>query len=213
MKEKIINFYNKYFIKYLLLVAGLYIFKVCMYELSKVLHTDYHIINMKIDSYIPFCKYFIIFYCTYYFFEPILLYLVGVKDSRKFYRLLISVAIACIISNICFAFYQVKMVRPQIVVNDFFDWAVNLIYNIDANGLNCFPSIHAVIGTSMIIGGYKTKGFSKWFQIFSIVCGVGCIVSTVLVKQHYFIDMIVGVVLMIICYLVVYLIDMKRKKA
>ena len=82
----------------------------------------------------------------------------------------------------------------------------------DKGALNCFPSIHAIMGTLMVISGVKTKGFPKWFQITSIVFGVGCILSTVFIKQHYFIDMVVGTIIMLFFYFLVTFIDNKFLK-
>jgi len=201
--------YEKYHLKYLLLIALLYGGKLILYELSNVINTNWHLIDMKIDGYVPFCKYFLIFYYTYYFYPPLLLYLMSYADKRKFYRLLIACAIACVIANICFALYQVKMIRPEIVGNDIFDIWLKFTYSMDRRAVNCFPSVHALMGTAMVIGGYNTKKFSKKFKVLSVVCGVGCIISTVFVKQHYVIDMVAGVILMLICYGIVLLIDKK----
>jgi len=68
------------------------------------------------------------------------------------------------------------------------------------------------MGTCMVIGGFKTKKFPKWLNIVSIVFGVGCILSTVFVKQHYFIDMVLGVIFMLVFYGIVLLIDNKITK-
>jgi membrane-associated phospholipid phosphatase len=102
------------------------------------------------------------------------------------------------------------MIRPEINGNDVFDLLVKFIYKADAKAVNCFPSIHAIIGTTMIIGGYKTNKFSKKLQITSIICGIGCTISTVFVKQHYFVDMVVGTLIMIVFYSLILWIDKKR---
>ena len=128
--------------------------------------------------------------------------------------MLASAILTVIICNICFWIYQVKMERPEIVVNDAFDYLVKFIYDMDKGALNCCPSIHAVMGTLMIIAGYKTEKFPKWLQILSMIFGVGCILSTVFIKQHYFIDIVLGVLIMSASYLLVTTIDKKilRKK-
>ena len=87
MKEKFKIIYDKYHLKYLLLIAALYGGKLILYELSNVFNTNWHLIDMKIDDYIPFCKYFLIFYFTYYFYPPLILYYMSYTDKRKFYRL------------------------------------------------------------------------------------------------------------------------------
>lgn len=211
-KEKFIYYFKKYHIWYALLVAALYYGKLLMYKASNRINPDYHIIDMKIDDLIPFCKYFMFFYFTYYWFTQLQMYLVSYANKRKFYRMLIAAAASCVIANICFLIYQVKMIRPEITGNDPFDLWVKWIYKRDPKALNCLPSIHAVMGVCMIIGGYKTEKFPKWFNITSIVFGVGCILSTVFVKQHYFIDMVAGTILMSIVYFVVLLIDKKIQK-
>lgn len=209
MKEKVIYWYKKLHIGPALLIAALYYGKLMMYKMSNRINTDWHIIDMKIDDLIPFCKYFMFFYFTYYWFSQVQLWFVSYADKRKFYRMLIAAAITCVACNICFLCYQVKMIRPEITGNDPFDLWVKWIYERDAKAMNCCPSIHAVMGTLMIIGGYKTEKFPRWLKITSIIFGVGCIVSTVFVKQHYFIDMVLGVVFMSVFYALVLLVDKK----
>lgn len=208
-KEKFIYYFKKYHIFYLLLVAALYFGKLLLYKTTNSINTNYHYINMKIDDLIPFCKYFMFFYFTYYWYPQLQLYLISYTDKRKFYRMLIAASITCIAANICFLIYQVKMIRPEITGNDPFDLWVKWIYNRDHKALNCCPSIHAVMGTCMIIGGYKTEKFPKWVNIISIVFGIGCIVSTVFVKQHYFIDMVLGVIFMFFFYWIVVIVEKK----
>ncbi len=212
MKEKIIYYFKKYHIWYALLIAALYYGKLMMYKFSNRVNTNYHYINMKIDDLIPFCKYFMFFYFTYYWFSQLQLWFVSYGNKRKFYRMLIAAAITCVACNICFLCYQVRMIRPEVTGNDPFDLWVKWIYNRDAKAMNCCPSIHAVMGTLMVIGGFKSSNLPKWLNIVSVIFGVGCIVSTVFVKQHYFIDMVLGVIFMTIFYLIVVFVDNKILK-
>jgi membrane-associated phospholipid phosphatase len=212
IKEKVLWVWNKLNVWAMLGVAGLYYGKLMMYKASNRINTDFHTINMAIDDMIPFCKYFLIFYVSYYWFPELLLWLLSYVDKRKFYRLLISISIACLICNICFAIYQVKMIRPEVIGNDLFSVLMRVMYDIDKEALNCFPSIHSLMGTAMIIGGFKTNKFPKWFGISCYILGIGCILSTVFIKQHYFIDMVVGVLLMIVVYIIVLCVDNKLIK-
>lgn len=214
-KEIIKKFYFKFNVFAMLVVAALYFGKLWLYRATCRINTDYHIINMKIDELIPLCKYFAFFYFTYYWFSTLQLWIISFFDKKKFYRLIIAIAVACIISNIIFLCYQVKMIRPEVVGDNFFSRWVRWIYRRDPRALNCFPSIHAVVGVAMIIGGWKTGKMPKWLTIVSIIFGVGCILSTVFVKQHYFIDMVAGTILFIIVYpLVIYFekLILKRKE-
>lgn len=212
MKNKLSYYYKKYNGYYILLILGMYLLKLIMYEFSCNINTNGHLIHMKIDELIPFCKYFVILYYTYYWLPPLLLYLTSYTDTKKFYRLLISATSACIIANICYITYQVQMVRPEINGNDFFDLWVKFTYFFDPQALNCFPSVHAVMGVFMIIASYKTNKFPKWLQIASFISGIGCILSTVFIKQHYFIDVVAGVFLMSIAYVITLFVDKKIQK-
>lgn len=212
VKQNFLYYVKKYHIKYMLLIVLLYVIKLVLYETSSFINSDYSIITMKIDSLIPFCKYFILFYTTYYWFPILQLYLLSFADKRKFYRLLIAIGVSCLIANVIFWIYQVKMIRPEITDSTIFDWMINFIYKIDKEALNCFPSVHALMGCGMVIGGLKTKKFPHWLRIISFIFGIGCIVSTVFIKQHYFIDMLVGMLLMVIVYLIVLVIDEKIVK-
>lgn len=212
MKEKFIYYYKKYHIQYLLLIVFLYALKLILYRLSSSLN-NYHTINMKIDKLIPFCKYFIIFYFTYYWLTPLILYLTSYSNKRKFYKLIISTTITCLLANVIFSIYQVKMIRPEIIGNDLFDLWINWLYtDLDPTALNCFPSVHAVMGIITIIASYKNSTMPKWLQVSGIILGIGCAISTVFIKQHYFIDVVIGTILIIVIYSLVSLIDNKLKK-
>lgn len=217
MKEKLINYYKKYHIHYLLIVAFLYGLKLIMYELSSTITTNSHTINMQIDTLIPFCKYFVFFYFAYYWFTPLVIYLTSYSSKRKFFKLIITTTITCVLANIVFLTYQVKMTRPEILGNDLFDLWIKWLYtDLDPTALNCFPSLHAAMGVITVIASYKNNIFPKWLQITGIILGIGCAISTVFIKQHYFIDMIIGTLLVIIIYSIISLIDKKihnKKKA
>ena len=213
-KEKVIFWFKK-LVWPALLVAALYYGKLMMYRASNRINTDWHYINMGIDDLIPFCEYFAFFYLTYYWFSQLQLWIVGVADRRKFYRMIIAAAITCFACNLVFLCYQVKMARPEELVASgsglHMSW-VQWVYRHDPKALNCFPSIHAVMGVLMIVGGWKTAKMPKVYSVISIIFGIGCILSTVFIKQHYFIDMVFGVIFMIVFYSLVVYFDKKLLK-
>lgn len=179
---------------------------------------------MTIDNKIPFIKYFVIFYYTYYFLPIVLLWLVSFKDKKKFYICLSSIFVCCFISNLIYSIYNVKSVRPDYInpnmtlkdITSFdmiFDFMVAKIYKIDPTGLNCFPSIHASLGVFMVILSIskdKERRISKIISLIGIICGVLCAISTVFIKQHYLVDTIAGVGLAIICYILITLLYNKK---
>lgn len=210
MKNQIIYYYKKYHLFYIILIASLYLGKIIIYNTSAAISANYHTFEMQIDTIIPFCKYFIVFYFTYYWFPPVALYLLSYTDKKKFYRIFFSIIASCIIANICFLIYQVKMVRPEIAGNDFFDMWVKWLYSLDPTSLNCCPSIHAIMGVFSIISVFKSNKFPKWLQIIGIIFGIGCAISTVFIKQHYFIDVVLGIIVAILTYIVAMFISNKK---
>jgi len=247
MKNKCIELYEKFSstwlgkflikfnIYYLIFAILLYFIKAMLYVVCASIDVKPHYIHMAIDDKIPFIKYFFVFYFTYYFLPQILLWLLSFYDKRKYFRVFIAFSIACLLSYVVFCFYNVVMIRQPGYgagyefpfsevdsISRFFDYCMNYIYNHDPTAKNCLPSIHAIAGVTMAIIGIFIPSVDKkrmpvWIMVIAIVCGIGCVLSTVFIKQHYFIDVVVGSLLMALCYIGVVLVDklvvMKRKEA
>lgn len=214
-REKIQSFVTRTHLLYLLLAISLYLLKGVLYFSIKEIPVEIHHIHMRIDEFIPFIKYFYVFYVSYYVLPEILLWILSFYDKKKFWSLFWGVAAANVVCCICFVIYQVQMIRPEGYpmdlalrdvksVSDFFDFCVSMQYKADAGALNCFPSLHATMGCLVVLLGLKTTRdearFPLWLRCVSVFIGLGIIASTVFVKQHYFIDLVAGVILMVIMY-------------
>lgn len=220
-ETKFYHFCKQKHLFYLLFAIILYLFQALFYKLSTIINSNGHVIDMEIDKHIPFIKYFFIFYFMYYFMPELILWIISFKDKRKYWRCFISMAIIIVVSNIFYMCFQIQMIREPGYPNDmklwdirslsdFCDVGINFIYNIDGMALNCFPSLHASLGMLAIVSVInfdKKEKYSIWFYLIAIIFGIGCILSTVFIKQHYFIDVIAGISLTIIVTLVVWLID------
>ena len=92
--------------------------------------------------------------------------------------------------------------------SSFFDFLIAFQYHADDTALNCFPSLHAVFGTVLFLVGIPLtkrevkleKKLPLWLAIFAGVFGMGIVVSTFFVKQHYFVDAVAGMAIMIGMY-------------
>ena len=178
--SKLYAFLKRAHIFYLFLAIMLYMVKLLMYNISSSINPNGHIWNMTIDNKIPFIKYFVIFYYTYYFLPIVLLWLVSFKDKKKFYICLSSIFVCCFISNLIYSIYNVKSVRPDYInpnmtlkdITSFdmiFDFMVAKIYKIDPTGLNCFPSIHASLGVFMVILSISKDKERRISKIISLI--------------------------------------------
>ena len=210
------KWFKKTHLIYLLIAIGLYIIKAVLYFCIASIPVTVHRFNMRIDDFIPFIKYFYVFYFAYYLTPEIFLWITSFYNKKKYWTLVSAVCAANIICCICFVLYQVQMVRapgyPMDMafsdirsVSDFFDYAVSMQYKADATALNCFPSLHATMGCLEVLLGLKLSKneprLPMALRVLAVVFGVGCVLSTMFIKQHYFIDALAGVLLMITLYL------------
>ena len=111
------------------------------------------------------------------------------------------------------------MIRPEDAVNgywffdgsitnvhEFFLALVHLQYILDPLARNGIPSLHAMFAGLIFISGMpfsrKEKHSPIVLRILAIIFGIGITLSTFFVKQHYFIDAIIGFSLAIVMYFV-----------
>lgn len=223
-------------LNYLALALLVYGLKAALYFIIAFIPCNYVMFNMKIDTLIPFVPYFYFFYISYYIVPEIFLWILSFYDKRKFFNLIVGVVIANILCCICFLIQNVKMDRAQYeaivepfdslskVTNfrEFWYFAIRFQYHSDSTALNCFPSLHATFGMMLALVGIplskKEKHFPLWARIVSIVFGFGIILSTFFIKQHYFIDAVAGMFLMVGTYFLArfiidkYLLHKEKKK-
>lgn len=93
--------------------------------------------------------------------------------------------------SLVFMIYQTTVIRPAILSQDLFSPALNLLYEIDPP-YNAFPSLHVAAAVLTAIYSLTIRGrFTTPVLIFMAIV----IPSTVLLKQHYLIDLVGGLVL------------------
>jgi membrane-associated phospholipid phosphatase len=157
------------------------------------------ILSTKIDNFFPFNSLFIIPYELWFLFVAAGLILFAIVDRKYYYQLLSSLLAGAAISYLLFYFYPTEIIRPLIHGNTLFDSMVKGYYNYD-RPYNCFPSIHVLY--TVIITLFVCKFFKNYYlRVTMIISCMVISVSTLYVKQHYFIDVIAGALIAIILYL------------
>lgn len=129
---------------------------------------------------------FTVVYLSYFLFLVLTIYYLYKKDIIK--RLLFSIVLATTIAYLIYIFFQNYIIRPEIVPLDFFDYLYVLI-NEYVPPYNAFPSLHVAISIICLCAFIKEKssylpGVIVWVVL---IC-----ISTVLAKQHYFLDVAAG---------------------
>ncbi|MBR6223302.1 MAG: phosphatase PAP2 family protein [Lachnospiraceae bacterium] len=154
----------------------------------------HHDFSLPIDGMIPFVKSFIIIYVIIAYVQWIGgYYLIGRQEKRLCFFIVTAEIIAKLITLICFLTLPAEIKRPEIVDTDFLSRFVKWVYDTDPPS-NLFPSIHCLESLIIARTAYKLKDVPKWYPPVTIVTSVLVCASTLLVKQHFFVDVIGAIV-------------------
>lgn len=190
-------------VKPILIATLLIIFQSILYTLSKIFCVTPHLIGNSIDNKIPFVLIFIIPYVFWYLMLFIIPYKMYQKDKTNFYKYIITTILIVIIANIIFVCYPTIVNRPELTGDNILVKLTNIIYAIDTPALNCFPSLHCGFSMLFILHVCTSKKQSKSFKLFTLISSILVMASTLLIKQHVFIDLIAGDALAILVYLMI----------
>lgn len=162
------------------------------FMLLQLRETAYVAVSIPLDSRIPFCEYFALFYWAWYFLLAGTGVYLLIKDKTGFYNYMLFMIIGF---SFCLATYWLyptgQHLRPETLPNNnLFCRAMSLIYGIDPS-INVLPSMHAVgsfmCGAALAMSRTTKKRAAKAAPvILSFLCGI----STVFVKQHSLLDII-----------------------
>lgn len=189
--------------KPLLIPLALSAYQGLSYLLVKPFQHNIHVLGNGIDTYVPFIKYFIIFYCTWFIMLFLIPYLLYKKDKNMLAKYVCSHLIAITICNIIFIIYPTTVLRPELSSNSFFDAWVGFIYLIDTPAINCMPSIHCLLCMLFILSTGTSKKFNIKEKITITIISILIMLSTLFIKEHALIDLITGDLLMTIVFICV----------
>ncbi len=162
-----------------------------------------HSLETPIDMWIPFMPATVIFYVTIYFFWLPLILSRNV-NVRQYSRIIAAVALAFAITFTIHIIIPSAYPRPTISAaearSSWSDYILKKVYATDLPN-NTFPSSHVVAAVTLTIMAYpylKKTAFAVY-----AAWGAAISMSTLTVKQHYLIDVVVGVLVAVIsCQLV-----------
>ena len=204
LKEFFTDFLNK---KFLVSIIALMLVQAALYWGVKLLQVDYHYINATIDSKIPFVPHFVYVYNMFYPAVLLTMYYVFCKDRKNYYKGVIAGILGYLVCDIIFIIYPTIMNRPIVDYNSL-DWFTGLVlkitYAADTPALNCCPSIHCLFCYQAIFSLCISKKI-KWKVKIPVSAFLFLIVlTTMLVKQHYFYDAVLALIIFIIMNIIVY---------
>ncbi len=171
-----------------------------LYFVTKNFNSSFHLIGSSLDDKIPFIKYFIYVYDSWYPFLAFVWVLLFYFDRDKCINFIVAGLLSIIIGNFIFLVYPTTVLRPDIVVNDFTSLVVSITYNADVP-VNCMPSMHCIFCFIPIFCLINSK-IKNRYKVPICIYFVLIIFSTLFVKQHVIIDVISAFIISGCCYLV-----------
>ena len=183
----------------LLVSAALYNFLV--YGGGRLLAQGHHhyLVSVPLDSMIPFLPWTILIYWGGSVLWVINYYLcIRGERGRQFIAAHFMAETVCFLA---FVFLPTTMQRPEITGTSIFDWLVGLTFTVDAAD-NLLPSIHCFVSWLCWAGVRKDEKIPGWYKWVSFVVAAAICISTLTVKQHVIADVITGILLAEVSYLV-----------
>ena len=170
----------------LLLVVGVYLlyFPISQFTSAQPAFTPI----TALDTSIPLWPSWVLIYAFIYFLGVLPVCLTF--DRQLFGRIALAYISIEIISFVIFILLPVRMtLRPDSVdVTSFVTWGLQLCYFID-KPVNCCPSLHVSIA---VLGALCTYKVDRLLGTAAGIMAVLISLSTLLVKQHFTIDVVLG---------------------
>ena len=156
---------------------------------TEMFHYDFSII---IDEKLPFVAPMMIIYVLAYVAWVVGFIVIGRESREVCYEVMSAEQIAKLLCLVCFIAIPTTMVRPAITGNGFCNWLTEVIYLADSPD-NLFPSIHCLESWICFRGAMRCKKVGITYKIVMLIAAVLVFASTLLVKQHVFVDVIGGI--------------------
>lgn len=170
-------------------------------------NTSYYVIRFGIDAYIPFCEFFIVPYLLWFAYVALAVVYFGIRDREEGNKLvaflIIGMTVFLIVSAV---FPNGHYLRPKTFARDnIFVDMVKKLYIVDTS-TNVLPSIHVYNSLAVMIAVKRTKLLKnhKIIKAGLMLLGVSIICSTVLLKQHSMLDVMLAFILGALVYTVCY---------
>jgi len=151
------------------------------------------------ENAIPMLSWTVLIYMTdYVYLLSILFILKDEKIDRFFYSFILLATIHILV----FTFYPTVYPRGgwQLPLTSFFDYILHYIRIIDSP-YNCFPSAHISI---CFLGVFFIKRLKKELFPFFLAWAILISISTLTTKQHYFLDIIGGILVAAFSYYMIF---------
>ncbi len=204
--EKVKSLYRKYR-HGIPLVSYMVIYLVWFAWLEERHQKGYQVIHVSVDDYIPFCELFVIPYFLWFLYVAAVVLFLFFRNKQECYRscifLFTGMTIFLVISTLWPNGHHLRL--TEMPRDNILTQAVAFLWKTDTP-TNLWPSIHVYnsLGAHFaIVHSAELKG-KKGLKIASCILAVSIILSTMFIKQHSVFDVVTGLALGAVMYVLVY---------
>lgn len=162
-----------------------------------------------LDDLIPLVPAFIIPYVWAYATWLMAPMAVSKCEKSHFQRYLAAYLLSLVTGCVVLAFAPTYMDRVAEGLQDaeLHGFGVGLMqfwYSLDGGDMayNLLPSFHCINSTIAYLGVAGRKEIPLWFRIYSLVMAIAVYMATCCVKQHFFLDVVAGIAVALVCWFV-----------
>lgn len=175
--------------------------------LERTVTTNYHILESTWDKYIPFLEGFIVPYLLWFPYVALVITWFFFKDKKGFYRLTVFLYAGMTIFLVFCTIYPNGLnLRPQFIPRDnIFVDMVQSLWAVDTP-TNVLPSLHVYNSVVCCAAVFQSEELRKHklVQGGTLVLTIAICLSTMFLKQHSVIDVVMALFMAFVLYPVVY---------
>ncbi len=188
-------------------MTGLFLLQLLVvYGLIQLLVHDGLIPVTQWDSLIPLVPLFLVPYCLYYFILP-LPFLTAHRQGKKqgdnqrhLFVVGTTFFVAATICNAIFVLFPTEIIRPPVAGSGVFTESLRFLHHIDGS-VALFPSGHV---TYSLLAALTTMHMDRKLALTVWPAALLIMPSTVLIKQHYLVDILGGIIVALFSYYFVF---------
>ena len=176
-------------------IIGCLFMNLVTYFGTRIITTNmyHHDLSIGIDDMIPFTPFMVTFYILAYVTWVVGFIVIGRESRQVCYEVCIAEQIAKFMCLIAFIAIPSTIVRPDITGNGIFEWLTGLIYKMDSPD-NLLPSIHCLENWICFRGAMRCKKVGIGYRVVMLISAILVFASTLMVKQHVFLDVVAGII-------------------
>jgi hypothetical protein len=191
---------------FLYVVVFYFLLNTVVYDWTGSLYSRGFHLNTALDNLIPFVPEWAIFYLyLFYPLSALTMAWFALADHRRGYPLAFSLILINLVADLVYVVFPVttdiyrQALLSHPMTGNAFASAMYAHYATDPS-FNCFASLHAAVATISFYAWHRYARLlrSRVVRVVSLgmlVVGIGVVLSTLFVKQHYIADEIAGILL------------------